>query len=203
MQIKIYDIKGKLGKKEDFVSLKKKPKDNLILMISRVFNLSQLKSSHTKTRAERRGGGAKPWRQKGTGRARVGSNRTPLWRKGGIIFGPRKEKNYEKKINKKSRNIAKLHLLGQKIKSREAFIWNVSAQNLPKKTKEAEIALLKLPLKTGTVLVLTGKKENFKSLKNISYLTLKRAAGLNLSQILKFNNLIFTKSGFYEKKFNN
>ena len=203
MQIKIYDIKGKIVKKEDFLALKKEPKDNLILTVSRALSLAKLKSSHTKNRGERRGGGAKPWRQKGTGRARVGSNRTPLWRKGGIIFGPRKEKNYQKKINKKSRDLARLSLLSQKIKSSEVFIWDVSPKSLPKKTKEAELSLLKLPLKTGTILMLTGEKENLKSLKNLNYLTLERSASLNLNQILKYNYLIFTKSGFYEKKYNN
>ena len=70
--------------------------------------------AHTKTRAEVRGGGKKPWRQKGTGRARVGSSRSPLWRSGGIIFGPNADRNFSKKINKKAKRKAMFMVLSDR-----------------------------------------------------------------------------------------
>lgn len=198
MQIKTFDISGKEGNKEKFFDLKNQPKEKLFYIINRAVSVSNLQSGNTKTRGERRGGGAKPWRQKGTGRARVGSNRSPIWRKGGIIFGPRKEKNYSRAINKKSLKAARLFLLNEKLKSNQAFIWKAEPKDLPKKTKEAELSLLKLPIKEGLILFLTGKVEKFKSLKNIGYLTIKKANNLGISDLLKFDYLILSKKGYEE-----
>src|SRR3989339_2196997 len=72
--------------------------------------------AHTKTRGERAGSGKKPWRQKGTGRARVGSVRTPVWKKGGVVFGPRKDRNFSQKINQKMKAQAIRMVLAEKLK---------------------------------------------------------------------------------------
>ncbi len=73
--------------------------------------------AHTKDRSERAGSGKKPWKQKGTGRARVGETRNPVWRKGGVVFGPRKEENYGKETNKKMRQKAVMIALAEKIRA--------------------------------------------------------------------------------------
>jgi large subunit ribosomal protein L4 len=78
--------------------------------------------AHTKDRAERAGSGRKPWKQKGTGRARVGEVRNPVWRKGGVVFGPRKEEVYGKDTNKKMRQKATMIALSEKIRSQKLLI---------------------------------------------------------------------------------
>ena len=99
--------------------------------------------AHTKDRSEVRGGGKKPWKQKGTGRARVGSNRSPIWIGGGITFGPRNEKNFKKKINKKMRSKAVLTVLSQKMRDGEVMFVDSLSFDAPK-TKEAASALANL-----------------------------------------------------------
>ncbi|MEX0933211.1 MAG: 50S ribosomal protein L4 [Candidatus Paceibacterota bacterium] len=99
--------------------------------------------AHAKDRAEVRGGGIKPWRQKGTGRARHGSNRSPIWIGGGVTHGPRKEKNYTKKINKKMRSKALFTILSRKLADNEIiFIDSLSFND--GKTREANDVVLNL-----------------------------------------------------------
>ena len=91
--------------------------------------------AHTKTRGDRAGSGIKPWRQKGTGRARVGSSRTPTWRGGGVAFGPRNDRNFKKDINKKMNAKAIAMVLSGKVKDNELIV--VESFNVKeKKTKE-------------------------------------------------------------------
>jgi large subunit ribosomal protein L4 len=201
MQIKTYDIRAKVTGEEKLLDLKKKPSEDLINIINRIINLSSLKTGHTKTRGERRGGGAKPWRQKGTGRARVGSNRSPIWRKGGITFGPRKDKNFKREINKKSAKIAKNYLLNEKSNNGEVIIWDLDPKTAPIKTKEAEKILLKLPVKEGRILLLIDEKESFPGFYNISYLDIKNVNSISVFDFLKYKLIIFTQPGF--KSMNN
>lgn len=96
--------------------------------------------AHTKDRSEVRGGGAKPWRQKGTGRARHGSIRSPLWVGGGVTFGPRAEKDYSKKVNKKMKRGALYSALSQKLRDKEIYFLNTLTLSGPK-TKDAREVL--------------------------------------------------------------
>ena len=96
--------------------------------------------AHTKDRGDVRGGGKKPWRQKGTGRARHGSRRSPIWRGGGITFGPRNEKNYAQKVNRKMRAKALYTALSQKMRDGEVLFVDAFSFNEPK-SKEAKATL--------------------------------------------------------------
>ncbi len=78
--------------------------------------------AHTKGRGERHGSGKKPWKQKHTGRARAGSVRSPLWRKGGVVFGPKRDRNFTKKINQKARRKAVMVALSEKLRSNDIFV---------------------------------------------------------------------------------
>jgi large subunit ribosomal protein L4 len=99
--------------------------------------------ANTKTRGEVRGGGKKPWQQKGTGRARHGSTRSPIWVGGGIAHGPRKEKNYDRKVNKKAKVKAFLTILAQKHRDGELLFVDSIAFGAPK-TKDAKAVLMSL-----------------------------------------------------------
>lgn len=96
--------------------------------------------AHTKGRSEVRGGGKKPWRQKGTGRARHGSIRSPIWKGGGVTFGPTKERNFKKKINKKMARKALLMAISSKVKSRQLLVLEDIKLNQAK-TKEMALIL--------------------------------------------------------------
>lgn len=100
-------------------------------------------SAHTKNRGDVSGGGKKPWAQKGTGRARHGSTRSPIWVGGGVAHGPRNDKNYDRKINRKMKVKAIYTILSQKLRDGEVLFLNSLALSTPK-TKDARVALTKL-----------------------------------------------------------
>lgn len=134
--------------------------------------------AHTKNRSDVRGGGKKPWRQKGTGRARHGSIRSPLWRGGGVTHGPIKDKNYKKKINKKMKARALCVILSQKMRDNEIlFIDNLSFAK--PKTKEA-VNTMKTLSKISEYKNLLSKKNN------AAYLAL---SGKDLNTKRSFANL--------------
>ena len=119
-------------------------------------NLRQNRA-HTKDRSEVSGGGKKPWKQKGTGQARHSSTRSPIWRHGGITFGPRNVRNYSEKINKKMRIGALLSVLSRKAKDGEIILVDTFAMNTPK-TSVAKIALVNLAKGASAPELVTKKK---------------------------------------------
>jgi len=148
----------------------------------------------TKDRGERRGGGRKPWRQKGTGRARAGSIRSPLWRGGGITFGPTTEKVFKKKINKKAKRKALFMVLSAKAK--ENLLLIVDNLNFKEvKTKTAKQIMDRLFLKKGSGLVaLAGlDKKTILSLRNIPKIGIVQAKDLNVLDLLSYKYLIMPK----------
>ncbi len=146
--------------------------------------------AHTKTRSERRGGGAKPWRQKGTGRARAGSRRSPLWRKGGVTFGPRKNRNFLKRINRKARRKAVVMVLSDRAQSSD-IIALASLKNTTGKTKEMVSLLAKFPLKARVLILLSCKDEMIRrAARNLSKIKVLGAQSLNVIDLLNCGSIL-------------
>jgi len=149
----------------------------------------------TKDRSEVSGGGRKPWRQKGTGRARHGSIRSPLWKGGGITFGPTKERNFKLKINKKMARKAFLTALSTKAKDSELLVLDDLKLSAPK-TKEMAKIMKNFSQVKNSLLVLAGKNEDLKKAgRNLPNLRIINIDNLNILDILKYKHLIFTKDG--------
>lgn len=150
--------------------------------------------AHTKGRGEIRGGGRKPWRQKGTGRARHGSIRSPIWRGGGVTFGPTKNRVFKKKINKKMRRKALCMVLSAKAKEKSIFILNSLKLETPK-TKEISKIFKKIIPQKSSILVLLPKKDEkiLRAGRNIPGLKIMEARNLNVFDLLSFKCLIFPK----------
>ncbi|MEK7117058.1 MAG: 50S ribosomal protein L4 [Patescibacteria group bacterium] len=158
--------------------------------------------AHTKTRGDVSGTGAKPWKQKGTGRARHGSRRSPIWVGGGIAHGPRNERDYSRKINKKMKTKALFTVLSQKFKDEEVvFLDNISLK--APKTKEARniiAALSKVKEFSGigrrnnaAFVALQEKNENvLKSFSNFGNLEIGLVKDLNVLDLLQYKYLIIT-----------
>ena len=143
----------------------------------------------TKTRAEVRGGGRKPWRQKGTGRARQGSIRAPQWVKGGIALGP-KPRSYKYTVNKKERRLAIKSILSSKVLENELTV--VDKLELKEiKTKTMVKALSDLKVEGKTLIVLADKNENvLMSSRNIEGVKTILLNNINVFDLLKYNNLV-------------
>lgn len=146
-----------------------------------------------KDRSEVRGGGRKPWRQKGTGRARHGSRRSPIWRGGGVTFGPTGEKVFSQKINKKMRKKALLMILSEK--ARNNLIVVLEELKIPAaKTGELAKIIDQLPL-SGSCLVTTPglEKDIFLAGRNIPGVAVQESRNLNVLELLSFKYLLMPK----------
>jgi len=150
--------------------------------------------ANTKTRAEVRGGGRKPWRQKGTGRARAGSIRSPLWRGGGVTFGPRKERVFKKRVAKKMRRKALFMVLSAKAKENLLILLDKLKLEKPKTKLMAEI-LKKLPSKEKSSLIALPEidKNLILAARNIPKVETIQAKDLNCLDLLSFKYLIMPK----------
>lgn len=145
-----------------------------------------------KTRAEVRGGGRKPWRQKGTGRARAGSIRAPHWTGGGVAFAP-KPRDYSYKVPKKVKRLAMKSALTSKVENNEIIVIDELNFDAPK-TKEMVNLLNKLNADKKALIVTTEKNENVvRSANNIATVQTTVVNNLNVYDILKYNSFIITK----------
>ena len=143
----------------------------------------------TKTRAEVRGGGRKPWRQKGTGRARQGSIRAPQWIKGGIALGP-KPRSYTYKVNKKERQLAIKSLLSSKVLENELTVVE-KLEMKEAKTKEMVKTLSNLKVEGKTLIIVADKNENvYLSSRNIEGVKAITLNMINVYDLLKYNKLV-------------
>lgn len=151
--------------------------------------------AHTKTRANVAGTGKKPWKQKGTGRARHGSRRSPIWSGGGITFGPSKDRNFSVKMNKKARRKALAMVLSDKVTS-ESLIGLEELTLAEGKTKTLQSALSKLPLSGKKTLVITVPENKMiaRAAQNIENVTSLPANALNVVDLLRHQNVIITKA---------
>jgi len=149
-------------------------------------------TSSTKTRAEIRGGGKKPWRQKGTGRARAGTSRSPIWKGGGIIFGP-KPRDYSYRLPKKVRRLAMKSALSCKVRDESIIVLDNLNFEQPK-TKLMLQTLNNLNIDTKTLIVTADGNENtYRSARNIPGVKSLRADYINVYDLLKYDMLLITK----------
>lgn len=149
----------------------------------------------TKTMGDVAGTGKKPWRQKGTGRARAGSFASPLWRGGGVVFGP-KPRDFTKKVSKSTKQLALRKALSERLKAGDVVILDDLKLNSPK-TKEFLGVLSALQLESTTLIVSPGIDRNLVlASRNVQNVELTTSDALNTYQILRFDKLVFIRGAF-------
>lgn len=153
---------------------------------------SRQASATTKTRGEVRGGGKKPWKQKGTGRARFGSTRNPIWRHGGIVFGPRGNENYSKKLSKTSKHVALRQALTLANQDKKILVSDIKTTG--KTTEVAKfLAAKKCSEKDRALLVVDEKTpELMRATNNLANALLVRAQYLSVYYILNADKIVIT-----------
>lgn len=198
MEVSVYNQKGK--KMEETVKLPKEifevPMNaDLVhqVFISQTANKRQV-GAHTKNRSEVRGGGRKPWRQKGTGRARHGSTRSPIWKGGGVSGGPRNDAVFEKTIPTKMRRKALCMVLSQKAKQNLLVI--LDSMDMEKaKTKDIATTIQNSPIKASSRLVVSqnADKKVFMAARNIAKTGVSEARNLNVVDLLNYKYVLVSK----------
>jgi large subunit ribosomal protein L4 len=148
----------------------------------------------TKTRAAVSGGGKKPWRQKGTGRARVGSTRSPLWRKGGTVFGPQ-PRDYSSELPKKAKRGALRSALAHKLAAGDLIVASELEVKEPK-TKEAVALLKAFRLDSALLVDLAANANLFLAVRNLARVKAVDVSGLNIYDVLAHKSLVFTRRAF-------
>lgn len=197
MKVDLYNLQGKktgqkISLKDEVFAVEADPDLIHQAVVAELANKRRATAS-TKKRGEVQGGGAKPWPQKGTGRARAGSIRSPIWRGGGVVFGPTSEISYKKKIPHKAKVKAILAALSSKIKENKLIILKeLKLKEI--KTKAMVEILGRLPIE-GKILLLIGQKDKkiLRSTKNLPYLKILISPHLNILDLIKYDFLVLTK----------
>ncbi len=199
MKVKVYNLDGKESKElelnEAIFNVKIKP-----AVVHEVFVIQSGNQrepwADTKNRGEVSGGGRKPWRQKGTGRARHGSIRSPIWKGGGVTFGPLSIENYSRKVNKATRRLATKMCLSDKALN-NSLVVSESFEFSEKKTKLFAGFLKKLPAQFKRYLVLTGEneKELYKQTRNLAKVVTMPAADVNVMELVENEAVVVSMDG--------
>ncbi len=194
MQAPVYDLQGKVVEhieiSDDLFSAVVSPAMVHQALLRQRAN-ARVGTASTKTRGEMRGGGKKPWPQKGTGRARAGSTRSPLWRGGGKVFGP-KPRDYHQDMPKKMRRAAIKSCLTDKAANNHLFVLQSLALEKPE-TKEVLRVLSSLGLSRSTLLVTKNADQTVvRSARNISWVRTLPANLLNVGDLVSHGSLVMT-----------
>ena len=194
-EIEIYNIKGKsVGKIElDKEIFNGEVNEPILHQVIRMYEANQRQgTASTKTRSDVHGGGKKPWKQKGTGRARAGTIRSPLWRGGGIVFGPH-PRDYSYQVPKSVKRLALISSLNAKLNDKNMIV--IDEIKLEKaKTKEIAGVLRNLKAEKKPLLVLEERNETVvRASRNIANLLLRDYKSLNAYEVLKQQKLVLTQ----------
>ena len=194
-EIQVYNIKGQSVRK---IELDKdifngKVNEAILHQVVRMYEANQRQgTASTKTRSDVRGGGKKPWKQKGTGRARAGTIRSPLWRGGGIVFGPH-PRDYSYSVPKSIKKLALISSLNAKLNDKNLIVIDDIKLDKPK-TKEFNVVLRNIKADKKPLLVLDERDETvIRASRNIPNLLLRDYKTLNAYEVLKQQKLILTQ----------
>ncbi len=206
MESKVYNQKGKetgsIALPESVFGLKWNS-DLVHQVVTSMMSSARSPIAHVKTRGEVRGGGKKPWQQKGTGRARHGSTRSPIWVGGGVTHGPRNDKNFDRKINKKMKTKALFTILSRKFKDGEILFIDSISFNAPK-TKDAKEVLSAISSikgfetfskkKNNAACITFSKKDSAteKSFRNFSNIEIGEMRNINPLQLVNTKYIVIT-----------
>lgn len=193
----VYTIEGKEAGKLAVPALFEVPVDQKLIHRYVTWVQGMLRSSiaHTKTRGDVSGGGKKPWKQKGTGRARSGSTRNPIWRHGGTIFGPQSERNFETRMPRQERRKAFMSALSAKAEAKQVLVLDKLAFEQPK-TRQMVTVLASLPGVAGKKVLHIHDIEDmavFGSTSNLPKVDSTTVAKLNVLDVMNHDVLLMTK----------
>lgn len=199
MKAKVYNLEGKetgeINLAENVFNIKINPSVVHEVFISQTANQRE-PWADTKSKGDVRGGGRKPWQQKGTGRARHGSIRSPIWKGGGVVFGPRNDRNYKVKINKNTRRLVIRMCLSDRALNNALLIVENFDFSEPK-TKLFNDFIKQAPLKAKKYLVLSPAKDNklLRMTDNLKSIKVIRAEDANVIDLLSWPAIITSQAG--------
>lgn len=198
METKVYDLKGKeTGSATLNENVFGVEMNEDLVHRALVMQLANARSAiaHTKTRGERRGSTRKLYRQKGTGRARMGANRSPIRKKGWVAFGPRNDRNFTLSMNRKERQKALYCVLSSKVAA-NAFVVVKKLEVKEISTKAMATVMKALPLGKTALVALHEKNENVeKSISNLKTVKVIQSSYLNMADLLKYETLVVSEAG--------